>query len=79
MLEGDKEEHPHAFCPRYFFGKHFEHFVESRPNKREVLVQCRKIEIERWKLKIVNISKTGYYAPVIEPVSQGYKFKTAYH
>ena len=51
-------------------GRHYNKFLNDKPNKRKVLVESRKIKISRWKIKIVNISKTGYYAPVIEPLSR---------
>ena len=66
--EEEREEND-AYCPQFFMQDSFEDFKTMKRNDSDVIYKARVVRIPKWRLKIVNISETGWYAPVIEPLS----------
>jgi hypothetical protein len=47
----------------------FSEFQESKKKEMDVYLRSRIVRLAEWRIKIVNVSETGWYAPVIEAVS----------
>jgi len=62
----------HPYQPQFYFGKEFADFIEEKSKAKSYFLPCQRIRISKWRLKIVNVSRNGWYAPLIEALD----FKT---
>jgi hypothetical protein len=49
-------------------GDEYYEFKVKKPLLNEIALKSRTIRLSQWKIKIVNVSKTGWYAPSLEAV-----------
>lgn len=60
--------YPHPYSPEYFMGDYFDEFKKKKALLKTIYLKTKIIRIYQWRIKIVNVSKTGWYAPAIEAV-----------
>jgi hypothetical protein len=58
-------DHPHAYQPQFHFPNNYDEYCQERP-KLSFSALCESAIIRKWKLRLVNISASGYYGIVLE-------------
>jgi len=54
----------HPYSPHFYFKERYGEYLTVRETL-ELKKPCEKLVISKWSWGLVNISMTGYYAPVI--------------
>jgi hypothetical protein len=58
----------HPYQPQFYFAKDFPEFCVEKKKKLTYFLPCNRIRISKWRIKIVNVSLSGWYSPIIEAI-----------
>jgi hypothetical protein len=64
-LLNEGEAYPHPYCPHFFLHSFLEQFRQYRQKAQSVLLPTAVLRVSSWRLRVCNVSGTGWYAPFL--------------
>ena len=65
--------------PQFYFRHHYSDYLTNHSQLKQQVELVKIVRLTSWRLKVVNISGTGYYAPTLEPLFQQSLTTTTLH